>query len=84
MADINSKEQKENHRCSIEKSDYITLSSLSGLTGFPEELIKDELLLEKKITDEGALSLEDLRDAMFQYLKKTSESSIKTDLTTQS
>jgi hypothetical protein len=49
-----------------DKSD-VPLSSLASMTGFSEELIKDELLLA---SDSSDISISDLRAKMLIYLKK--------------
>ncbi len=51
-----------------EDTDLVTLSSLAGLTGFPVEYIKKELLLEGDF-----ISMKDLRSTMLTYLNKTME-----------
>ena len=49
----------------------ISIESLSELTGFPVELIKEELLVGDKVDPNGSLTMGDLRHAMRQYLTKT-------------
>ena len=67
--DLQSKERRQDDH--FNGRQYLTLSSLSKLTGFPEEMLKQELLLDCKIGDDGVISMEDLRSAMTRYLKDT-------------
>ncbi len=46
----------------------VNLSNFAELAGFPVELIKNELLVDKNQDD---INLDDLREAMLKYLNKT-------------
>lgn len=46
----------------------VNLDSFAELTGFPIELIKNELLFDQNQED---IDLNDLREAMLKYLNKT-------------
>lgn len=54
-----------------DEQQVVSLSGLSQLTGFPIEVIKDELLLEDKVDVNGNLSMAGLREALGLYLDKT-------------
>lgn len=49
----------------------ISLKKLSLMTGFSEELIIDELLLNHTVDEKGRVDLETLRRAMISYLNRT-------------
>ena len=51
-----------------EKNSRISLETLSKMTGFPVEMIKDEIFQGKGSED---ISLEDLRSAMLTYIDST-------------
>ncbi len=51
-----------------EKNSRISLETLSKMTGFPVEMIKDEIFQGKGSED---ISLEDLRAAMLTYIDST-------------
>lgn len=53
-----------------DNQEMVTLKSLSDLTGFPVKMIKEELFSHNQLSDE-AVSLEDLRSAMLNYLDQT-------------
>ena len=46
--------------------DYVSVRSLSTLTGFPEEYIRQELLIEDE-----KVKMSELRSSMMSYLKKS-------------
>ncbi len=48
----------------------ITLNALSEMTGFPMELIQQELFMGKSPAD-GEVALEDLRAAMLNFIDAT-------------
>lgn len=50
----------------IDEDTKLSLSSLSELTGFPEDFIKKELLLEGE-----TLSMKELRESVLTYLEAT-------------
>ena len=52
------------------ESKKITLSALSEMTGFPVELIQQELFMGKSPV-EGEVALEDLRAAMLNFIDAT-------------
>jgi hypothetical protein len=49
------------------ESEKVTISSLSDMTGFPEDFIKRELLLE----DDRNISMHELRQSALRYLEDT-------------
>jgi hypothetical protein len=51
-----------------DKSGKVSLDVLAKMTGFPVEMIKDELF---KGEDASQISLEDLRAAMLSYIDST-------------
>lgn len=51
-----------------DKNGRISLETLSKMTGFPVEMIKDEIFQGKGTED---ISLEDLRSAMLTYIDST-------------
>ena len=51
-----------------ENAEKVSLRDFADLVGFPEELIRKELLVGSNINE---LELEDLREAMLGYLNKT-------------
>ena len=51
-----------------EKNSRISLETLSKMTGFPVEMIKDEIFQGKGSEE---ISLEDLRAAMLSYIDST-------------
>jgi hypothetical protein len=51
-----------------DESSKVSLDVLAKMTGFPVEIIKDELL---KGTTESEISMEDLRAAMLSYIDST-------------
>ena len=52
----------------VKSEEKVNLNRFAELTGFPVELIKNELLVD---TNQDDINLEDLREAMLQYLNKT-------------
>jgi hypothetical protein len=52
-----------------EKSGKISLEALAKMTGFPLEMIREEIF--KGQTDGQEVSLEDLRSAMLSYIDST-------------
>jgi hypothetical protein len=50
----------------VVKEEAVKLSSLAEMTGFPEEFIKNELLL-----DGEEIQMDDLRKTMLSYLDST-------------
>ena len=48
----------------------ISLAALSEMTGFPMEMIQEELFMGKSL-DEGEVALEDLRAAMLNFIDAT-------------
>lgn len=52
------------------KGEKITLNALSEMTGFPLELIQQELFMGKTPV-EGEVALEDLRAAMLNFIDAT-------------
>ena len=54
----------------ISDREFLTLTSLSKLTGFPEELLKNELLITDKISDDGTLEMDDLKKLFVWYWSK--------------
>lgn len=46
--------------------DYVSVESLSALTGFPKEYIREELFIEDE-----KVKMSDLRKSMMSYLSKT-------------
>lgn len=57
-------------RSSESTGSFVSLKSLSHLTGFPTDFIKEELLLDK---DE--VSVENLRDSVLNYLESINKPS---------
>ena len=51
-----------------ESKEMVTWKTLAALTGFPEDLIKSELLGDEDAA--GDISLDGLRDLMLSYLDK--------------
>ena len=51
-----------------ENAEKVSLRDFADLVGFPEELIRKELLVDSNINE---LELGDLREAMLGYLNKT-------------
>lgn len=49
----------------------VSLQSLSDLTGFPIEFLKNELLIGNKLSFDNKISMDDLRKAMCFYLNST-------------
>lgn len=50
-----------------QESEKVSISSLSDMTGFPEDFIKRELLLE----DDRKISMHELRQSVLRYLEHT-------------
>lgn len=50
-----------------QESEKVSISSLSDMTGFPEDFIKRELLLE----DDRQISMQELRQSVLRYLEHT-------------
>lgn len=53
------------------KEEAISLESLSKLTGFPVELIHQELFLGSNTVKDSGVSLDQLRSAMLNYIDTT-------------
>ena len=53
-----------------EAESKVTLNALSEMTGFPMELIQQELFMGKSL-EEGEVALEDLRAAMLNFIDAT-------------
>ena len=51
-------------------SDTVSLRNFAQLTGLPEKVIIDELLLEDAVDHRGQMSLLSLREAMVKYLDR--------------
>jgi hypothetical protein len=54
--------------CGSEKNGKISLEALAKITGFPIEMIKEEIF---KGQNDQEVSLEDLRSAMLSYIDST-------------
>lgn len=54
---------------STEKNGKVSLEVLAKMTGFPVEMIKEEIFSGK--ADTAEVSLEDLRSAMLSYIDST-------------
>ena len=52
----------------------VSLEKLSLMTGFPQKLIVDELLLEDAVDEKGHVGLETLREVMIKYLDRAAAS----------
>ena len=52
----------------VKSEEKVDLNSFAELTGFPVDLIKNELLMDQNQED---INLDELREAMLQYLNKT-------------
>ncbi len=50
------------------KASKISLTTLAEMTGFPAELIQQELFSSESDTQNDGVSLEDLRKAMLSYI----------------
>lgn len=50
------------------KANKISLSTLAEMTGFPAELIQQELFSSQAEAENDGVSLEDLRKAMLSYI----------------
>ena len=70
MRALDTKDCPQNLQVQHTKPSLINLTSFSELVGFPKELIKEELLLEGKVDESGELEMQDLREAMVNYLNQ--------------
>lgn len=67
MTSLAQEQQKVGTSPTAQENEQVSISSLSDMTGFPEDFIKRELLLE----DDRQISMHELRQSVLRYLEDT-------------